>query len=240
MFNKRSESQELMDDLTLKDEALRKNLEELEAINHWLGGQKLLIGTLDKIHKKYTQHFNNKKIVIGDLGCGGGDLLRAIHQWAKLKNVEVELIGIDANSFMVNYAIEKSRPYPNLQYRVLNIFSPEFKKIPFDIVTMNTVCHHFSDAELVTLFSELKKQVSLAVIINDLQRHRISYVAIKCLSILFNFSYLARHDGPLSVLRAFHKIELMALLEKANINFYHIKWRWAFRWEVIIPLTNEF
>lgn len=234
MFKKRSERQELMDDLSLKHEALRKNLEELETINHWLGGRKLLIGALDKIYKKYKLYFNSKKIVIGDLGCGGGDLLRAMSQWAKRNGVDVELIGIDANPFMIDYAIEKSHLYPNLQYKVLNIFSPEFKKIPFDIVTINTVCHHFSNAELITLFSALKKQVGLAVIMNDLQRHRISYLAIRCLSVLFKFSYLAKHDGPLSVLRAFHKIELMALLEKASINFYQMKWRLAFRWEVII------
>jgi hypothetical protein len=44
---------------------------------------------------------------------------------------------------------------------------------------------------------------------------------------------MVKHDAPLSVLRAFTKRELVEILEKAGLIDYRIKWRWAFRWQVI-------
>lgn len=234
MLNKRSKKKELIDDLTLSHEALTANLNELEIINRWLGGTKSLIDSLNKIHQEHACYMKEHTIIIGDLGCGGGDMLRTISQWAQQNCIKVELIGIDANPFIIEYAIKKSDLFPNLQYKVLNIFSSEFKKIPFDIITINTVCHHFSDSQLIELFSELKEQVKLAIVINDLQRHWISYFGITILTKIFNLSYLAKHDGPLSVLKAFQKKEWKKIFRYAAINFYEIRWRWAFRWEIII------
>jgi 2-polyprenyl-3-methyl-5-hydroxy-6-metoxy-1,4-benzoquinol methylase len=162
--------------------------------------------------------------------------LRSISRWASAKNINVELIGFDANPFMIQCALNQSQSYANIQYRVLDIFSPEFKDIKFDIVTLNSICHHFSNQYLLDLYKQLKLQTRLAVIVNDLHRHRISYYAITWLSRISNFSYLAKHDGPLSVLRAFHKNELVGLLNSANITSFQIRWYWAFRWELIIWL----
>jgi 2-polyprenyl-3-methyl-5-hydroxy-6-metoxy-1,4-benzoquinol methylase len=239
VFDKRSDENEIMDDLSLKGDDLRKNLDELEYTNRWFGSKKLLLGALNKIHKTYLSDFNNKQIVIGDFGCGGGDLLRIINHWAKSKKISVKLIGFDANPFMIQYAIEKSHSCSNIDYQVLDIYSLEFKQLQFDIIILNSLCHHFSNPSLITLYQQLITQTRLAIIINDLQRHWISYYAIKWLSKLLNFSNLAKHDGALSVLRAFRKQELVDLLCLANIPSYQIRWRWAFRWELIIWLSNQ-
>lgn len=234
MFNKRSHEKELMDDLTLGGHASRKNMQELEVVNLWLGGKKTLISALNKNHRKHPHSFENKKIVIADLGCGGGDLLRAIHDWAKEKNLNADLIGIDANPFVIQCAVKKSQGFDNARFKTVNVLSEEFKTMQFDIVCLNAFCHHLSDPDLVVLLKQLEKQTSTAIIINDLHRHWLAYLSIKWLARLLNFSYLSRHDGPLSVLRAFRKHELVDLLRCANIDHYQIRWRWAFRWEMII------
>jgi hypothetical protein len=41
---------------------------------------------------------------------------------------------------------------------------------------------------------------------------------------------MAKHDGPVSVLRAFRKSEIKAILEKQHINRYRIKRKWGFRY----------
>src|SRR5688500_2457630 len=89
MFTKRSNKKELLDNLTLADAAVSENLKELEAVNHWLGGKTTLISALDKVYEKHSSLFSTRTISIADLGCGGGDLLRAIHDWAKAKRVNV-------------------------------------------------------------------------------------------------------------------------------------------------------
>jgi SAM-dependent methyltransferase len=234
MLNQRSDKKELMDDLALDDTALSKNLQELEAVNRWLGGKATLIAALDKVCQRHPGLLASETITIADLGCGGGDLLRAIHDWAKTKQLDVKLIGIDANPFMVSYAIEKSRTLGAIRFQTANVLADAFKTMRFDIVCLNTFCHHLNDADLVRLLKQLETQTSTAIIVNDLHRHWIAYLSIKWISRLFNFSYLARHDGPLSVLRAFRKRELIDLIKRANFERFRIRWRWAFRWEVIL------
>lgn len=227
-----------MDNLSLNNEALKQNLDELEYLNGWFGSANLLINALDKLYKECPGKFKNKDIVLGDIGCGGGDLLRKMSQWAVSKGLTIKLIGIDANPFMIQYAVKKSTLYPSINYEVLDIFSSKFQQLQFDIITANSILHHFSDASLVLLLKQLVKQTRIAIIVNDLQRHWISYVTIKWLAKLLKFSYFAKNDGTLSVLRAFQKKELINLLCLSAINKYHIRWRWAFRWEIIIWLDN--
>jgi 2-polyprenyl-3-methyl-5-hydroxy-6-metoxy-1,4-benzoquinol methylase len=233
-FMRRSIQMELMDNLNLQGDASRKNMQELEAVNFWLGGKNTLISALNIIYRKHLRLFKNKKTVIADLGCGGGDLLRATHKWAKKEGLNVNLIGVDANRFTAQYAAKNSAGFNNIRIETLNVFSDELKTMRFDVVCLNTLCHHLGDPDLITLLKQLKEQTSTAIIINDLHRHWFAYLSIKWLSRLLNFSYLSRHDGPISVLRAFRKHELVDLLKLADIACYQIRWRWAFRWEVVI------
>ncbi|MEM9024728.1 MAG: SAM-dependent methyltransferase, partial [Bacteroidota bacterium] len=53
----------------------------------------------------------------------------------------------------------------------------------------------------------------------------------------FRGSHLVRHDAPLSVLRAFRKKELLHLLKAAGISGAQVRWKWAFRFQVIYPGT---
>lgn len=238
MFNKRSSKKELMDDLTLNTDVLRKNLQELSITNRWLGGKKTLLSALNKVAKKYQIILSQKKIIIADLGCGGGDLLNDISKWAKQHNVDVHIIGIDANPFMIEYA-QTIKKYQNIEFKILNIKAEEFKSMRFDIICLNTICHHFEDDDFVELLTQLKEQTTMAIIINDLHRHWFAYYSIKLISQILNFSYLAKHDGPLSVLRAFQKKELLQLLRQANLTTYQIRWTWAFRWQMIIWCRTE-
>jgi len=234
MFSKRADKKEWMDDLALDDPALTRNLQELEAVNNWLGGKTTLISALDEVCRRHLHLLEARTISIADLGCGGGDLLRAVHDWAEAKRLDVVLTGIDANPFMVRYAIEKSATSGKIRFETANVLSDAFKTMRFDIACLNTFCHHLSDADLIKLFRQLGTQASTAIIVNDLHRHWIAYVSIKWISRLLNFSHLARHDGPLSVLRAFRKRELIDLIERAGFDHPLIRWRWAFRWEVIL------
>jgi len=233
-FSRRSTQAELTDDLTLEGDASIKNMQELEAVNRWLGGKATLISAFNTIYQKYPDTFKNKKTVIGDLGCGGGDLLSDIHHWAKHKKLNVDLIGIDANPSTVKRAIKNSDGLNGIRFKTANVLSDDLNAMRFDVVCLNSFCHHLSDADLVALLQRLYYQTSMAIVINDLRRHWLAYLSIKWLAQLLNFSYLSKHDGPMSVLRAFQKHELVDLLKAAKLDHYQIRRRWAFRWEVII------
>jgi len=50
---------------------------------------------------------------------------------------------------------------------------------------------------------------------------------------------MVRFDAPLSVLRAFKKHELRNVMEKTPMGDYQLKWKWAFRWQLIIPAKEN-
>ncbi len=219
-----------MDDLTLANDALRQNLDELETINTWLGGYAPVLNALQRLKSRFP---TSRPLRLADLGSGGGDTLRHVARWARKNGIAIELTGIDANAFMLEYATAKSREYPEISYRQFDIFSPDFQAQPFDVLTCSLFCHHFTDDELVPLLRQWHQQAGVAVVINDLHRHWLAYHSIKWLTWLLGGSYLVRHDAPLSVARAFRRQNWVDLLARAGITKYELRWRWAFRWQVV-------
>ena len=103
-----------------------------------------------------------------------------------------------------------------------------------DLILCSAFLHHFSDRQLIEIISGLRECATTAIVINDLQRHRVAYWSIRLLTRLFSRSQAVRHDGPLSVRKGFHRRELIRLLKSAGCRDFEIRWRWAFRWLVIV------
>jgi len=230
-FSHRSEALEIMDDLTYQDEVVFQTLSELDFINQWLGGNTVTLNALEKLWKKVPKE---NRISIADLGCGSGEMLRLIAKKALSENRNAQLEGIDANPHIIGYAKKHSQKLEDLNFEAINIFSSDFQSKHFDIIIATLFLHHFSDEELVNLFRFLKNQAKEGIIVNDIHRHPLAYYSIKWLTALFSKSSMVKFDAPLSVLRAFKRRELQAILQKAGIENYELQWKWAFRWQLII------
>ena len=85
-FAQRSEEKELMDDLNFSGGELNQTLRELKTINRWLGGNYVTTSGLAKIFNRYPQD----SYTVADIGCGGGDMIRVMDDWAKNQKKEVE------------------------------------------------------------------------------------------------------------------------------------------------------
>src|SRR5258705_7107329 len=116
----RTDNPEIMDDFALEGESLKLALDKIAKINQLLGGNRLTLKGVAKLLKK---EINASLITIVDVGCGNGDMLRKLADFGFQNNLNLELIGVDANAFTVNYAVDLSRNYPNIKYRCENIFS---------------------------------------------------------------------------------------------------------------------
>lgn len=233
LYARRSQKPELMDDFEVDGFIIEQTLRELEIINKWLGGNYVTINAIDKLIGKDR----DKTWRIIDLGCGGGEMLKLIALWARKRSIRVELIGIDANQHVVNYAEKNSLEFPEISFITGNVLSEDVMPMAADIITATLFTHHFSDKDLIWLFQRAKKCASVGLVINDLHRHWFAYRSIKMLTALFSKSPLVKNDAGLSVLRAFKKHELVRILQAAGISQFSIKWRWAFRWQVIARNT---
>jgi len=232
-YAKRSEQIEIMDDFELSGEIIDITLRELETINLLLGGNHV---TLSGVSKLIQGRQATEKLVIADLGCGSGDILKLIRKMLNQKGVAAELIGIDANPNITAFAAEHTSVQDDIRYEALDIFSDEFAKRRFDIVTGTLFFHHFSSGQLINFFRQLKDQVRIGIVINDIHRHWFAYRSINLLTRLFSKSYMVKHDAGVSVMRAFRRNELEKIIHKAGFKRYTIKWMWAFRWQVVIDV----
>lgn len=232
-FSNRSSTIEIMDDLACDGEVVFQTLRELDIINHWLGGNAVTINALRKSWKTIPKE---SIITIADLGCGSGEILRIISKLAERENRKVKLVGFDANPHIIEFARSHSKEFSSISFETSNVFSHHFKRQKFDFILATLFMHHFGEAELIELLSSLKKQTQSAIIINDIHRHPLAYYSIKWLTQLFSHSAMVKFDAPLSVLRAFKKHELRGVVKKVAGNDYSLKWKWAFRWQLIIPI----
>ena len=230
MFEQRASEDELMDDLNASGEVIDQTLRELKTINKLLGGNQVTTNGLNKLLKNQTV---SDKLVIADLGCGGGDILILVAKWARKRNIKVELIGYDANPHIIEYARSHCQDFAEISFYTEDIFAEDFKSNQFDIVLCTLFTHHFSDQHLTGIFHQFKKQASIGVVINDLHRHWFAFYAIKLLTQLFSKSPMVKYDAPLSVRRAFKKTDLKKIMQNAGISNFSLKWMWAFRWQLL-------
>lgn len=226
-FSKRSTQLELMDDMSIPEEDLYQNLAELEVVNTRLGGYGVVLKGLQQLIQKYPTQTN---FSLADAGCGGGDTLRKIEDWAKKKSYTFDLHGIDYQTAMINYATKNSLNY-NIQYWQSDIF--EHPKT-YDVVVCSLFCHHFEHQSLLKLLQSLYEKTNKLLIINDLHRHFLAYYSIKFLTRLLRGSYLVQHDAPLSVLRGFKQEEWLSIFQQAHLPMPTIRWKWAFRHQILL------
>jgi len=228
-FDQRCYDKEIMDDLEVGGEILKQTLRELRTINKFLGGNYVTTSGL----KILLKGDKKRKYTIADVGCGGGDMLRIMADWASKKGYDCQFIGIDANEHTIGMAKENLKNYPNVSFLTKNVFDKEFESIRVDVFTCTLFTHHFTDEELIMLAKVFKKGASLGLVINDLHRHPLAYYSIRLLTALFSKSPMVQNDGPLSVLRGFSRKDIRHILKKAGIMPSQIQWNWAFRWRVI-------
>lgn len=168
-----------------------------------------------------------------EIGCGGGDNLRAIGAWAKKRGVRTVLTGVDINPECVTYAKgraeNKGIDFVCSDYRELD------QSMNPDIIFSSLFCHHFTDDELITQLRWMRQRAGLGFFINDLHRHLLAYHSIRLLTKAFSKSYLVKNDAPLSVRRGFRRADWERLLRDSGIINYRCNWRWAFRWLITVP-----
>ena len=216
-----------MDDFSLGPEVIDPILDELEVINKWLGGYQTFYNALGRLNIQ-------PGMTVSDWGCGGGDSLRAIARWAYKKRLDLSFVGVDATPAAIDYAVRRSRRYPEISYLLSDVMSDALADKRYDVIVSSLFTHHFQEPEWIQLVQKMYSCANHAVIINDLHRNWFAYHSIGILTALFSRSELVRHDSRVSVLRGFVRRELESLLQKTGIDNYTIEWKWAFRWQVIL------
>lgn len=225
-----------MDDLDFQGLEMQNLLQDLKTVNKWLGGNQITIDGLKKLLKSKNK---STKITILDVGCGDGELLRQCADFGKRNNLNFELIGIDFNDNILQYAEIQSEKYLNIKFQKVDVFSEENLIPNCDIALCTLFLHHFSRNKIEALLKILLEKASIGIIVNDLERSKLAFNLFKIVSQVFLKTKTARHDGLVSVARGFKSGELENISTKIPNQQSEIHWRWAFRFQWILKKRYE-
>jgi 2-polyprenyl-3-methyl-5-hydroxy-6-metoxy-1,4-benzoquinol methylase len=229
----RSTAPETLDDFNMEGEILKDALDKIASINQLLGGNKV---TLEGVKILIKGQPKETPVHITDIGCGNGDMLRALADYAIRNKLNFVLNGIDANNFTIQHARNLSSGYPNISYDCIDIFDRQQPLKTCDIVLCTLTLHHFTDEEIIDLLQRVSESASLGFVINDLHRNALAYYLFQAVCFIFRLNYMSREDGLVSILRSFKRADLLAYSKRLKLKNFLIRWKWAFRYQWIVKL----
>ena len=194
-FASRAVEDEIMDDLREPAPEFAAAYRELEIINRWLGGVRAIERFLPK----------DSGLSILDVAAGACDVSEAL-----LERNAFRIVVLDLNARGLKLS-KKSWPV------VGDALNLPFRDGSFDVVMASLFFHHLSDENCARVLSQMWRIARRRVLVNDLHRHAVAYFSIRALTSMFSGSRMVRHDGPLSVRRAFRPAELLEIAKRAGV-----------------------
>jgi SAM-dependent methyltransferase len=224
LWKTRSLQPERMDLETLDPATTATLLRNLEVINRWLGGVHATLSPLRRFAKYWGK---GERIRFIDWGTGGADVPRALVRWGRRQGFRFEIICVDSNPAVLEYARQASRDYPELQFRQADFMA--INEESFDYALSSLCLHHLTDTQIVALLQKSNRLCQRGMIMNDLWRTHRAWLWIWILSRLGRAHPIVRHDGPLSVRRAFTPRELQRLALQAGLPYLGVSMHFGYR-----------
>lgn len=206
----RVDTPELLDAPGLPDHLVAANLADIARVNRWLGGAALTRRALAAL---LARRPSPGGLALLDVATGAADIPTALapylRRWHPLR-----VVATDISPQIVRLA---ARGAPAVRLAAADGLRLPFPAASFDVATCSLALHHFAPADAVALLRELARVARIGVVVNDLVRSRLGYLGARLLGPLLSANPLTRHDGPLSVRRAYTRAELVALMREAGL-----------------------
>ncbi|MBI4277557.1 MAG: methyltransferase domain-containing protein [Armatimonadetes bacterium] len=210
----RIEAIELMD---LRDHSLEEMegcLRELEWVNRYLGGHRLVLAHLRRLLARAP---GGQTVRILDVATGGADVPRLIVAWARRRGIRVHVTGVDISPPVVAVAHRWTRDIPEIAVLRADAFALPFADRAFDVCHLGLTLHHFSWEDSLRILHVLHRLSRTGFIVNDLRRCWSAYAGSLALARTVFRNRLTRNDGPISIMRSYTLDEARALAADAGI-----------------------
>jgi SAM-dependent methyltransferase len=198
-FRRRAQLTELMDEPCTRDE-LRACLRDLARTNRWTLAYRPVLHWLEAVAAGLPSFAGPLRIL--DVGCGYGDGLRRVEQWAAKHGIDVELTGLDLNPNATEIAAEASPASSSIQWVSADVFTYTPMK-PVHLVVSSLFTHHLAEDDIVSFLRWMEQHATIGWFINDLSRAAIPYHFFRIVSKLARLHRFVQHDGPISIRRSF-------------------------------------
>jgi len=205
--------------------ALGATLDDLDFLNAWFGGYAL---TLSRIRRAAAALPRGRRLVVVDVGGGRGDFAVTVVRWARRRRRPVRVLVIDADAATLAAARRRTAGYPEIALVQADASALPLRGDAADVAVAALTLHHLDHDAAVGCLAEMGAASALAVV-NDLLRTRLSLALVWLATRALRLHPVSRHDGPLSVRRAYSADELALLAEKAGVRVRIRRYPWLAR-----------
>lgn len=209
------------------------NLAEMWRLNRALGG---LAALTRHLYPRLHRHPGRATVL--DLGTGSAEVPRAIAAWAAARRRPVTSIGVDwaARHLAVARAHGRAAPVPLLQADAAHLpLAP--RSVDYVITTL--FLHHFAPAAAVALLRAAYAVARRALLVSDLVRGRLPLLAFGLVQPLLARHPFTRHDGAVSIRRAYTPGELLALAHAAGLPQPRVHTHWPWRMTLVVDRAPD-
>ena len=190
------------------------SLDDLRRVNRALGGVRLTLVPLERLAAGVPRA---APLRVLDVATGGADIPRALTASPLAADRRLFVVASDVSEPVLRLARERpgrGRPLPLV---VADARRLPFVTRGFHAVTCSLALHHMLPHDAEAMLREMGRCASVGVVVNDLVRNWVAYAGAVLLTRLGTRNLLVRHDGPLSVRKAYTKKEMAALAARAGL-----------------------
>jgi len=205
----RARAQELMDADDLSDDTYIAVMADLARVNALTMAARPTMAFLNRVARGRTS------LRVVDVGFGDGDMLRRIEAWSGRRRIAVELVGVDLNP-RSEKAARAHTPHGSTIRWITGDYASHAGE-PWDAIISSLVAHHMSEPELIAFLRFMEANAAAGWFVNDLHRHSFAHRSFPLLARIAGWHPIVRHDGTLSIARAFRPPEWRPILATAGI-----------------------
>ncbi|HSJ06896.1 MAG TPA: methyltransferase domain-containing protein [Longimicrobiales bacterium] len=212
-------------DATRHDPAeLANSMAQVAEVNRLLGGNRAVWSALEPL----LAHGRTTGIL--DIGTGSADIPADVARRARRSRRDVAILATDLHPQMRDLALASAGRDDAVRIGAADARALPYRDGAFDVALLSLTLHHFEEDDQVVVLREAARVARRAIIVNELERCAANYVGARLLAATrWRGNRLTRHDGPISVLRAFTMDELRNLARRAGLRVHGIERRFFYR-----------
>jgi ubiquinone/menaquinone biosynthesis C-methylase UbiE len=217
----RRDTPELLDCGVGTQDDVATNLAEMWRLNTYFGGVKAVT---DYLYPCISQV--DAPIAVLDLGTGAAQLLRTIAEWGRANGQALRFIGVDWAARNLAVARRSVAGFPEIALLHADALNPPYGDNSVDYVISSLFIHHLKPEQVIQLLSLSYRVARRGIVMSDLIRGWLPLIGFKLIQPFFARHFLTRHDGALSIRRAYTPEEMRELAHAAGLGQAQIYKRW--------------
>jgi SAM-dependent methyltransferase len=203
---------------------LADSMAQVAEVNRLLGGNRAVWSAL----RPLLSHSGTTSIL--DIGTGSADIPADIARRSRRSRHDVAILATDVHAQMRHIALQRAAGDAAVRIGAADARALPYRDGAFDVVLLSLTLPHFEEDGQVVVLREAARVARRTIIVNELERCAANYFGARLLAATrWRGNRLTRHDGPLSVLRAFTMDELRSLARRAGLRVHGVERRFFYR-----------